>query len=297
MKKTGSRKGKKGSIALVILLHTAVLTGFSFYASRYLLTVSHYTIDLEDIKEPIRIVHLSDLHNSVFGKGNRRLLAHVAAQKPDLVFLTGDLLNEIDPRTDIAEELICGLVNIAPVYASYGNHELKHEQNYGTDLRTLFSEAGATVVEYNYAELTMKGQKLRIGGLYGYCVPPLGHKRWQKQKDYLSEFQDTDSTTLLLSHLPVSWIENTSLNDWDVDIVFAGHAHGGQIRIPFIGGLWAPDQGWFPGRECGLYWSDDKSSTLVLTRGLGSNNRIPRFNNIPDIVVVDLVPSDCARKR
>ncbi len=289
MNRVEGKSKKKGQIVLAILLLIVVLIGFGFYSSRHMLTVSHYTIELDDIRESIRIVHLTDLHNSVFGKENKRLLACVEAEKPDLIFLTGDLLNQNDPNTEIALDLIRNLMKIAPVYASFGNHEIVHEQNFGTDMRKLFSDAGAVVLEYDYTEIKLKEQELRIGGLYGYCVPPTESNRWKKQKDYLSEFQDTDTTALLLCHIPVSWIQNTSLNDWDVDVVFAGHAHGGQIRIPFVGGLWAPDQGWFPGRECGLYFSKDKSSVLVLSRGLGSNNRIPRFNNVPEIVVVDLI--------
>lgn len=279
-------------IFVSIMLLAAVLIWFGFYSSRHFLTVSHYTVDTDSAPDStdthLCIVQLSDLHNSVFGDGNSRLFEKVAAEGPDLILVTGDLLNMDDPRTDIAEELIRGLARIAPVYVSMGNHELAHEQNYGTDLRKLYTEAGAAVLEYDYIETEVKGRRLRIGGLYGYCVPPDGNVRWRRQIDFLTAFQDTDRTTILLSHLPVSWL-NRSLDAYDIDVVFAGHAHGGQIRIPFIGGLWAPDQGWFPGRECGLYYAKDGSSVLVLTRGLGSNEKIPRFNNIPEIVSVELL--------
>lgn len=203
--------------------------------------------------------------------------------------MTGDLLNQDEQRTDIAVDLIRGLADIAPVYASYGNHETAYESNYHTDINELYTEAGAAVLDYDYMEISVKGQNLRVGGLYGYCVPPLGNKLWQREKDFLFEFQDTNATTVLLSHLPIGWIHNTSLDYWDVDVVFAGHTHGGQIRITFIGGLWVPERGWFPGRECGLYYAKDNSSVLVLSRGLGSNEKIPRFNNIPEVVAVDLL--------
>ncbi len=90
--------------------------------------------------------------------------------------------------------------------------------------------------------------------------------------------------------MPYSWIKKGSLDSWDVDCVLCGHIHGGQVRFPWIGGLWAPDQGWFPGKVCGLYWSKDESKAMLLSRGLGNTDKYPRFNNIPEILVLDLLP-------
>ena len=282
------------SICLMFLLVLALLGVLGLYSSKYFLSESSYTVSSSKITEPIRIVQLTDLHNSEFGENNSKLVDRVAAQQPDLILVTGDLLNQDTERTDIAATLISGLKEIAPVYVSYGNHEVGHEKKYGSNLRALYTEAGATVLEYDWTGLTVKGQQIRLGGLYGFCLPGKYLKTGEARENecaFLEEFQDTTDMTILMCHMPVCWQINGSLDEWDVDVVFAGHSHGGQVIIPGVGGLWAPDRGWFPGREQGLYWSKDGQKVLVLSRGLGNWEKIPRFNNIPEILIADIVPA------
>ena len=283
-------------IGITVLFLAIAALSLSYVLSRYGLTVTRFELSQPKLSEPLRIVQLTDLHNSEFGKGNDRLIRKVAEQEPDLILLTGDMLNQYEERTDVPVNLIRELSQIAPVYASYGNHEEQHEKNYGTDLRAGFTEAGATVLEYDWIDVEVKGQKLRIGGIYGYCMA--GYYLKTDETDemetaFLDDFCDTDRTKLLLCHMPVAWIKYGSLDYWDADYVFAGHAHGGQVRIPFVGGLYAPDQGRFPGRCEGLFFSKDALHTLVLSRGLGtSKSKLPRFNNIPEILVLDLLPEN-----
>lgn len=280
-------------IAAIIILILLVYISIELYRSKSLLRVSVSEISSEKISDEIRIVQLSDNHNSVFGEDNQKLIGLVEEQNPDLILVTGDLVNSDEDNTDIATNLIASLCDIAPVYVSPGNHEVEYQNNYKTDLLQMYEEAGAIVLDKQYKDIVIKKQQIRLGGIYGYCLPAKyleTNEADPEECEFLTDFQNTERYTILMCHIPVCWLINDGLNEWDIDCIFAGHAHGGQIQIPFIGELWAPDQGWFPGRESGLYYSDDNSKVLVLSRGLGSNEKIPRFNNSPEIVVVDLIP-------
>ena len=194
---------------LVIILILVILLTASFILSQSAISISQYDCSASSLTQPLRIVQLTDLHNSVFGKGNERLIRKVREQQPDLIFLTGDMLNQYEEWTDVPVDLIRELCKIAPVYASYGNHEQQHEKNYGSDIRAIFTEAGATVLEYDWVDVEVKGQKLRIGGIYGYCMA--GYYLKTDETDemetaFLDDFCDTDRTKLLLCHMPVAWI-------------------------------------------------------------------------------------------
>ena len=256
-----------------------------------------YTLQSAEISAPIRIVQLTDLHNSAFGTGNQTLVDLVAKQQPDLIFITGDLLNANTQRTDIATNLISDLCEIAPVYVSQGNHETEYLERYGTDLTPRYQAAGATVLEKEYVDVTVNGQKLRIGGIYGYCQPPKYFATGEADSEeytFLTDFQNTDAYTMLLCHMPLCWLQGSSLEDWDIDCVFSGHIHGGQIILPGGCGVYAPDMGWFSGKLRGVYTSSDGSSSLVLSAGLGNTEWVPRFHNVPEIVTVDLLPESAA---
>lgn len=283
---------RKRYILLTIAIIFAAYCGLSLYSSSCMLSVSSYEIQSSKISEKIRIVQITDFHNSQFGDGNEKLTNLICEQEPDFIVITGDLLNSAEQSTGIAVGLVSDLHHVAPVYISKGNHETDFEEKQNLDLTAIFSEAGAVVLESDYVDMAVNDQFIRLGGIYGYCLPEANEAARVNETIFLENFQDTEIMKVLLTHMPLAWYHSGSLNIWDIDVVFAGHTHGGQIRLPFIGGLWAPDQGWFPGKEAGLYYSENQEKVMVLSRGLGSAEKIPRFNNIPEVVVVDIVPED-----
>lgn len=289
MKKAGS---KKLDIAkwMFLLILVAV---FALWYSNCTLTVSQYVITTDKIAEPIRVVMLADLHNNEFGRDNVRLAQSVAQQRPDLILLVGDMLNGFEEQTQTAAKATEQLARIAPTYAAYGNHEYTHEIWYNTDIRALYEDAGARLLEAEYEDVEVNGQTIRLGGILGYCLSEkylsTGEAK-QREITYLKQFQDTEYFTMLLCHYPLCWIKNDNLEQWDIDCVLSGHVHGGQIRLPIIGGIYAPDHGMFPGQLCGLYHSQDRERVMVLTRGLGGRSRLPRVGNVPEILVLDILP-------
>ena len=125
-----------------------------------------------------------------------------------------------------------------------GNHEKQYEKNYDSNLAVAFEEAGAKMLEFFYEDIEVNGQELRLGGLYGYCFP----KKYLRSNEadaaecaFLTEFRNTESYSILLTHMPYSWIVKDAISEWDIDCVFNGHDHGGQVCLLLLGGLYAPD--------------------------------------------------------
>ena len=208
--------------------------------------------------------------------------------------MTGDMLNRSDPNTQIVEQLIRDLAPIAPVYYGYGNHETGWEARHQKDLHEIFSAAGATVLESEYVDIEIKGQKLRIGGYMGYWLQPHMMTSDQEQKkrefQFFADFSNTERQMILLNHIPTAWLDWHYIDRASAGIVFCGHYHGGTVRIPLLDqGLFAPYVGWFPPYTRGVF--QGKETTCILSAGLGNEHVVPRMNNPPEVVVVDLLPA------
>lgn len=256
-----------------------------------------YTIPLGGVESQIRFVALSDLHCREFGKGNSKLLDKIKAQSPDAIFAVGDMISNNSDISDADEmvALLCRLNEIAPTFFAPGNHELEYISRTGDDLLTKVSNAGITIVNDSYVDCNFGGQTIRIGGTMGHAFP-FGRtwKEFQSSDIYkfLTEFEDTDLPTVCLAHMPDTFIFNNAASYWPgVDLVISGHTHGGMIRIPFVGGLIAPMQGFFPDYDRG-YFKLSNNMQMIIGSGLEGYGIVPRIFNLPEICVIDIVPKE-----
>ena len=266
------------NILCCFLIAVILLCLVSIFASYRFIRVTHFSITGSQLNESVKIVLLADLHDSTFGNDNSRLLQKVKAEEPDLICVAGDMLSYYTEDYGYLESLYSSLSAIAPTYCSLGNHEIYHEDF--DKIKEIMSSNTDGLLEFGYVDINIKGTDIRIGGLslYFYNHP--------KHNTFVEDFSSTDSYKILLHHQPEYYL--WGIEDYDIDLCLSGHTHGGQVIVPFMGGIYAPEQGWWPEYDHGLF-SEENGNNLIITRGLGSSSQpAPRFNNIPEIVSITL---------
>lgn len=278
---------KKRIIALavgaVFLLALIIWTAWGNTA----LELNTYTVSSEKLPkifDGYRIAHISDLHNAKMGNDNENLLSMLREAKPNIIAITGDLIDSRNTDIETALQFTKEAVKIAPCYYVTGNHEARVDEY--QSLKEGLNKVGVTILEDERTDLELSGEHIAL----------LGVNDPSFNTDYLlgddSDVIDTrlkqltietDTFTVLLSHRPELfdvYAEN------DVDLVLAGHAHGGQFRLPFVGGLAAPNQGLFPKYDSGLYTKDN--TNMIVSRGIGNSLFPFRFNNRPEVILIEL---------
>lgn len=260
------------------LLAIVLLVIFLKMNNQYIVTSEHIITD-EKIPESFdgfRIVQVSDLHDAVFGENNERLVKKVSAQQPDVIFITGDVIDSRRYNLQQSLDVVEQFVEIAPTYFVTGNHEVATN-----DLTTIYSELqqlGVHTLINENTKITRGNDAITISGL----EDPL--MNYDVDEILAQLMRQTDDYTILLSHRPE--IFETYVKQ-DVDLVLAGHAHGGQIRIPFLlEGTFSPGQGLFPKYTAGLYMNE--STQMIVSRGLGNSEFQQRIFNFPELVTIIL---------
>lgn len=238
-----------------------------------------------------RIAQVSDLHNTEFGIDSADLLQLLKKCRPDIIVITGDLIDSRHTDVEIALHFAQESVKIAPTYYVTGNHEARCSQY--QRLKTGLEAAEVVVLEDDAVPLEQNGEIIRLLGLADPSFTIKGDIYGEVPEMVSAKLHDMyiqeDAYSILLSHRPELYETYSACG---VDLVLSGHAHGGQFRLPFIGGLVAPNQGLFPKYDAGLY--TDGNTNMIVSRGLG-NSIIPvRFNNRPEVVLVELFAKGAA---
>lgn len=280
--------GKKGrKLLLCALLLFAALAVWTAWGNKAV-EVNEFAVSSGKLPESFsgfRIAQISDLHNAEFDEGSGKLIELLKGAEPDIIVITGDIVDSRRTDIDTALSFAAKAQNIAPCYYVTGNHEARIAE--WTELESGLVGAGVTVLKNEKLYIERGGEQICVAGLsdpafYAPESDPASGKEWiSKELDRL--LNGEESFTVLLSHRP-EYFELYA--ESGADLTFSGHAHGGQIRLPFVGGLFALGQGLFPKYDAGLYF--ENGSYMAVSRGLGNSLFPFRFNNRPEIVLAEL---------
>lgn len=282
MKTKGKKHRGRGCLtALIILALIAAAAAFLIKDSREDLEISRYEVASQKLPESFdgfKIVQLSDLHGAEFGEDGMELVDKVGLLEPDMIALTGDFVTD---EGDLAavEKLAARLVKLCPVYFVSGNHEFG--SGLAIKVRNILERAGVKYLSNEYLTINRGDDEILLGGV----EDPLAYADMLSPDELAQKMNDAapDAFKILLGHRNY-WM--TEYPELPVDLIFCGHAHGGLIRIPGVGGLIGTDRRLFPDFDAGQF--NNGRYTLIVSRGLGNSVSIPRIFNRPEIVCVEL---------
>lgn len=282
MKTKGKKHRGRGCLtALIILALIAAAAAFLIKDSREDLEISRYEVASQKLPESFdgfKIVQLSDLHGAEFGEDGMELVDKVGSLEPDMIALTGDFVTD---EGDLAavKKLAGRLTELCPVYFVSGNHEFG--SGLAVKVRNILERAGVKYLSNEYLTINRGEDEILLGGV----EDPLAYADMLSPDELAQKMNDAapDAFKILLGHRNY-WM--TEYPELPVDLIFCGHAHGGLIRIPGVGGLIGTDRRLFPDFDAGQF--NNGRYTLIVSRGLGNSVPIPRVFNRPEIVCVEL---------
>lgn len=276
-----NQKTKRGLIFAGVLVGLLLLLALCVADSKYNFELTEYKISSDRLPEEFsgfRIVQISDLHGSRFGAENRRLVEAVIAQKPDLIALTGDLITT-GADLPAVEELLRGIAGIAPAYFVCGNHEWA--SGCVSELAAMMDRYGVRYLSNEYEPLSRGRAQIIVAG----AEDPNGRADMPKPDEFIAQLRQEypEDFVLMLGHRNF-WVQQYPA--LPVDLILSGHAHGGIVRMPFVGGLLDVQHRLGAQYEKGLYASG--SYVMAVSRGLGNSIIVPRLFNRPELVTIVL---------
>lgn len=281
-------------VALVMAFVVAV--GASILCCSVIIKTTSYDVSLAGLSVPARIAVVADLHGKEYGMDNKRLINKVRAQGPDAIILLGDLFPSAPNEDDLPYVLSLTekLQDIAQVYFAMGNHEQYYTKQYGGEWIEAVKNSGAIVLDEEWADVNINGNTIRMGGTMGhgyYFGRSVAAYEASPEYQVLSALEKSPYPAILLAHMPETVCLSFGKEVWHIDLVLSGHTHGGVIRIPGKGGLFAPMEGWWPDYDYGEIMLN-KQMRIIITSGLSGHDNVPRIFNLPEICVIDLLTDD-----
>lgn len=275
---------KKKKIILLVLLAVAITAAAIWIAwENTALELNTFRVTsplLPEKWDGFRIAQVSDLHNAEMGPGNEKLLQLLREAKPDLIAITGDMIDSRRTDMDIALDFAGEAMKIAPCCYVTGNHEARFDKAVLASFEDRLRALGVTVLRNDQLVLEKEGQSLIIVGMDD---PDFIDKKTAHMAPQVLELLESGRFEILLTHRPEMFEDYVAAG---ADVVLAGHVHGGQIRIPYLGGVFAPHQGFFAQYDAGLY--ADGQTQMVVSRGIGNSLFPFRVNNPPEVVLIEL---------
>lgn len=290
-RKTKKPLTKRGKRLIIVFSAVAVLlfiTVWAIIANTYL-TVTTFSIKSENIPSAFdgyKIAHVSDIHDSEIGEEHKTLLDKLKQSNPDMIAITGDLIDSSRTNVEHSLRFVAEAVKIAPCYYVCGNHEIlsgKYEE-----LREALLDLGVILLENTNKKIEKDGEYISIMGIndpFLYSFDLITHEYDETVVGECIEeaLVGTDGFRILLSHHPECF---EYYREYGIDLTLSGHAHGGQFRLPLIGGLYAPHQGVFPKYDAGLF--KNGSTRMIVSRGIGNSAFPLRLNNNPELIIIEL---------
>lgn len=284
------RKKRWYLILLVVILFFII----ELIMSKEVITVTKNIIESDQIPhsfDGFKILQISDLHSKEFGKDNRRLIKSIDELEPDLIAITGDMINRKETDYSVFYELVANLVDKYPIYYIVGNHEQNLDEEVLEEMLDYIEGLGVQVLDNEKVTIEKDGEAINLYGLWF-------HLRYYRDlsNEYTEDYYfgtkqikkilgraEEEDFNILLAHNPVYF---DTYSTWGADLTLSGHMHGGMVRIPFVGGLFSPEQEFFPEYDGGIY--EDGYNTMIVSRGLGSGKAGFRFFNKPELVLITL---------